>query len=166
MKKIWVLIADEAITRILQWPEVGDELESVEELTDADAHANAGDLRRDAYGRRAGSATQAGRQNTPHRLRSTASVTSSAGEAEQHLEAEGFAKRVAEHLATAHNQKRFDELQIVAAPRFLGLLRKALTPQVAATVTDSLNKDLVHLENSDITARLRAAKRDDSTTAG
>lgn len=155
MKTVWVLVADEAIARILQWPEVGDELESVEEITDPDAHANASDLRRDAYGRRAGAAPQGSRQGTQqHRLRGAASVTSSAGEADQHLEAEGFAKRVAQHLSQALQQQRFDELRIVAAPRFLGLLRKTLDANVASRVTDEINKDLVHLENSDITQRL------------
>ena len=156
MKKIWVAVADEAITRFLQWPEVGDELESVEELTDADAHAEGAELRRDAEGRRAGSGTS---PNTHGQLRSSASVTSSAGEAAQHQHAELFAKRVAEHLSEALQKKRFDELQIIAAPRFLGLLRKALSPQVAAVVTIELNKDLVHMENRDISQRLTAAKK-------
>ena len=67
-------------------------------------------------------------QNTPHRLRGTATVTASAGEDEQHLEAQGFARRVARHLGEAWREKRFDELRIVAAPRFLGHLRKELDP--------------------------------------
>jgi protein required for attachment to host cells len=155
MKKIWVVVADEAIARILEWPEVGDELESVEEITDPLAHARSGDLRRDALGRRAGSANQGSRQNTPqHRLRSGSSATASAGEDEQHLEAGEFAKRVAAHLAEALQQKRYNDLRVVAAPRFLGLLRKALRPEVSAAVTQEVDKDFVHFQNSDITARL------------
>jgi CBS domain-containing protein/protein required for attachment to host cells len=153
-KKVWVLVADEAIARILQRPEVGDELESVEELTDPAAHAKEGEMRDDAYGRRAGSATHGARPNTPHRTRSSANVTSSAGEDQQHLEAQSFARRVALHLAEALRQRRFDELRIVAAPRFLGHLRKELDAQVSATVTDEINKDLVHLVNADITQRV------------
>jgi hypothetical protein len=94
-KTIWVLVADEAIARILRWPEQGDTLESVEELTDPAAHAKEGDFNRDAQGRRAGVAPHGSRQNTPHRLRSTSSVTASAGEEDRHLEAQGFARRVA-----------------------------------------------------------------------
>jgi protein required for attachment to host cells len=154
MKTIWVVVADEAIARILQWPEVGNELEPVEELTDPAAHADASDLRRDAYGRRAGSATHGSRQNTPHRLRGPANVTSSAGEAEKHLEADTFARQVAARLTEAHQQKRYDELRIVAAPRFLGTLRKVLGTEVARTVTEEINKDLIHMSNADITQRL------------
>jgi protein required for attachment to host cells len=156
MNKTWVLVADEAIARILEWPETGDELQSVEEITDPDAHAHGADLRRDAYGRRSGSATHGSQQNSPHRLRGTASVTSSAGEAEKHQEAETFARRVAEHLAQAHREQRFAELRIVAAPRFLGLLRKALSSEISKLVTDEIDKDFVHLENADISRRLMA----------
>lgn len=155
MKKIWVLVADEAIARILQWPQTGGELESVEELTDPDAHAKGTDLHRDNYGRRAAvSSHQMARQNTPHRLGTNASITSSAGEDEQHLEAEGFARRVVQHLTEARQQGRFDELRIVAAPRFLGMLRKAMDKQVSDAVTEEVNKDLIHMDNREITERL------------
>jgi len=154
MKKTWILVADEAIARILERPEVGRELESVEELTDPLAHARTADLRRDAEGRRAGSATHSARPTTPHRVRSSSNATASAGEGEQHLEAQQFAKRVADHLGDALRQRRFEELQVVAAPRFLGLLRKALGPDVAGVVTREVDKDYVHFENHDITSRL------------
>ncbi len=60
----------------------------------------------------------------------------------------------ASHLATALQQQRYNELRIVTAPRFLGLLRKAVSPQVLRVVTAELNKDLVHEENRNLTARL------------
>jgi protein required for attachment to host cells len=161
MQTIWVVVADEAIARILEWPDTGGELEPVEELTDPQAHASSADLRRDAHGRRAGSAPQGSRQNTAHRLRGPANVTSSAGEAERHLEADAFARRVAERLAEARREGRFDSLRIVAAPRFLGILRKLLSPEVARCVTDDLARDLVHMNNRDISERLfpRKAER-------
>jgi protein required for attachment to host cells len=158
MEKIWVVVADEAIARILQWPESGDELQPVEELTDPDAHASTSELRRDAYGRRAGAAGQGDRQNSAQRLRSAATVTASAGEDEQHQEADAFARRLAVHLSHARQQKRFDELHIVAAPRFLGLLRKHLDPNVEADVREEVNRDFVHLGNREITERLFAER--------
>lgn len=156
MKTIWVVVADEAIARILCMPQKGGQLEPVEELTDPTAHASGSDLRRDAYGRRSGSATHQSRQNTPHRLQAVSSVTSSAGEQEQHVEAEQFAGHLAEHLDKAFRQKRYDELRIAAAPRFLGVLRKALSPQVSGVVTTELNKDLVHAQNDELTQRFFA----------
>lgn len=156
-KRTWVLVADEAIARILQKPESPGDLVPVEELTDPAAHASESDLRGDANGRRAGAAPQGSRQNSPHRLRGTSSATASAGESELHMEAEQFARRVAAHLAEALQQNRFTALQVVAAPRFLGLLRKQFSPQVAGVVTDSLDKDFVHLTSDDITRRLADA---------
>jgi protein required for attachment to host cells len=143
MSTLWILVADAAVARILNRPASGTDLEDVEQLTDAAAHARRADLRRDAYGRRAGDD-----------LRMGGNATSSAGEDEQHLEAEGFARRVAERLDQAHRQGRFDALQVVAEPRFLGLLRKALTPQVAAAVVGEVDKDLVHDDRRALTRRL------------
>jgi protein required for attachment to host cells len=135
---IWVVVADEAIARLLQRQGERGELEPVEELTDPDAHARGTDMRRDAHGRRG------------------STVATSAGEDEQHLEAEAFARRVAQRLTEAFHQHRFDELRIAAAPRFLGLLRKSLDTQVARMVTDSLNKDLVQMTEREITEQLFA----------
>jgi len=157
-KTVWVLVADEALARILRWPEVGDELDDVEAITDPSAHAREGDLHRDAAGRRAGSAAQGSRPGAQqNRLRSAAGVTASAGEDELHLEGQSFARRVAAHLGEALRQKRFDELRIVAAPRFLGYLRKELDPQVKAVVSEELSKDLIHEGNSALTKRLFGA---------
>jgi protein required for attachment to host cells len=144
---IWVVVADEAIARILERTGDGDELEPVEELTDAAAHAKGQDLRRDAVGRRS-AAGAAGSLGTP------GNATASAGADEQHLEADAFARRVAARLEAAFHARRFDELRLVAAPRFLGLLRKQLHTEVAKRVSESLDKDLVHMVNSDISARV------------
>ena len=54
METIWVLLADEGRARILAMRRAGRDLEEVDELTDAAAHADDADLRRDAYGRRSG----------------------------------------------------------------------------------------------------------------
>ena len=162
-RTVWVLVADEALARILHRPDEGGDLQNLESLTDPAARGREADFQRDATGRRAGVAPQGSRQNTPHRLRGPASVTSSAGEDELHLEAQGFARRVAQHLADAWRQKRFDELRIVAAPRFLGYLRKELDPHVSAAVTDELSKDLIHAHNGDLTRRLFGAGDGDST---
>jgi protein required for attachment to host cells len=153
-KNTWVVVADEAIARILAGPADSGELESVEEITDPDAHAKGAEFRNDAEGRRSGGVARgAGQQGG-----SPQSVTSGAGPDDQHQEAERFARRVATHLAEALQQNRFTDLKLAAAPRFLGLLRKALSPQVTKLVSESLDKDLVHLGNQDITRRLFPSK--------
>ena len=79
MKKTWIVVADEAIARLLEVD--GRVLKPVEELTDPDAHAKASEMRNDAHGRRGNS------------------ITTSAGEAELHQEGQRFARQVAQRLA-------------------------------------------------------------------
>jgi protein required for attachment to host cells len=133
----WVVVADEAIARILQWQPAEKVLSPVEELSDAAAHAKEADLRRDAAGRRNGS------------------VTESAADSASHLEAQRFARRVTDKLQEGAQNGRFDALRIVAAPRFLGQLRQAIegTP-LARLLGDTLDKDLVHESNQEIASRL------------
>ena len=143
MDATWIVLADEGRARILAVREPGTDLADVEEMTDAAAHADNADLRRDAYGRRAGADTRMGGNNTE-----------SAGEEKLDHEAELFARRVAERLAQCHRQGRFERLRIAAAPRFLGRLRKAMDPQVAKLVDEELDKDLLQLDRRALTQKL------------
>jgi protein required for attachment to host cells len=139
----WVVVADEAIARIFEIPGGDEDLVDIETLTFASARAEAADLRRDAYGRRAGSGTLSGSY-----------PTASAGESELHHEAELFARRLAGWLLEKKRANRYEALKIAAAPRFLGLLRKAVEPQVAEAVIEELDKDLINLDRRVLTQRL------------
>lgn len=59
-------------------------------------------------------------------------------------EVELFAKQIAEKLAVDASAGEFDDLAIVAAPRFLGALRKALSPALHKRVKHEIHYDLVH----------------------
>jgi protein required for attachment to host cells len=139
----WVVVADEAIARIFEIPGGDEDLVDIETLTFASARTEAADLRRDAYGRRAGSGTLSGSY-----------PTASAGESELHHEAELFARRLADWLLEKKRANRYEALKIAAAPRFLGLLRKAVEPQVAEAVVEEFDKDLINLDRRELTQRL------------
>ncbi len=143
MRTTWVVVADEGIARIFEVPGRDADLVEIETLTDAAARAEGADLRRDAYGRRAGAGTLSGSY-----------PTASAGEDEQHREAELFARRLAHWLGEARRANRFEALKIAAAPRFLGLLRKALGSDVSGSVIEELDKDLSKLDRRSLTQRL------------
>lgn len=149
MKTQWLVVADEAIARILEWPGPGGGLDPVEELTHPAAHAKGAELRDDAHGRRAGNDAHA----AGDALRPGASATAGAGLDETHREAERFARRVAQHLDQALQQGRCDSLVLAAAPRFLGLLRKFLSPDVQAAVTLQTDKQLTHEDARSLRAR-------------
>ena len=136
MKRTWVVVADEAIARILERPEPGAELVPVEELTDPDAHAKESEMHRGPHGRRGSQATV------------------SAGDSERHQHAKLFAARIAERLAQHHRERRFEELHVVAAPRLLGYLRGAIETSVWSSVVGTLDKDLVKESNAELTRRL------------
>ena len=137
----WLVVADEGVARMYEKPRTGGDLEKVAELTDEEAHAHRADLRRDAYGRRGGGE------------RSGSSVTSAASDDEMHREGARFAARIAQELAEGLKKRRYDELRIAAAPRFLGQLRKALDRHVADVVADEVPKDLTHESTRELTAR-------------
>ena len=143
MPPMWILLADEGRARILELRAPGRDLEEVEEITDAAAHADDADLRRDAYGRRSGGDPAMGGSNMQ-----------SAGESMLQHEADLFARRVAAHLTQAHRRQRFTQLRIAAAPRFLGRLRQHLDAEVRQTVVDELDKDLLQLDRRTLTQRL------------
>ena len=138
----WVVVADEAIARILERPRNGADLVPVEELTDPAAHAKESELHRGPHGRRAG-----GGGSNPQ-------ATVSAGDSERHRRAHLFAARIAQRLAEGHRTKRFDELHLLAAPRLLGCLRGELDANVAAAVVGTLDKDVMKESNAKLTRRV------------
>lgn len=139
--KLWVLVADEAVAHVYELPKPGATLQEVHTLTDPDAHAKDADMRHDGHGRRGG---------TEH----ASNATTSAGLDETHQHAEVFARTVAQWLVESLQAGRYQTLRVVAAPRFLGLLRKACSKQVAAVITDDDNHDLTHMRAEELTARL------------
>ena len=60
----------------------------------------------------------------------------------QHV-AEKFARRIGQELHRAHAAGRFDRLVLIAAPAFLGRLRRALPPEVRACVASAVAKDMI-----------------------
>lgn len=152
MKTTWILVADEAIARILEKPRKGNELKPVEELTDPDAHAREGELHNGPHGRRNG----AGGGGNPQ-------ATVSAGDSERHHHAQIFAARIAQRLLECLREKRFEDIHIVAAPRLLGYLRNEFHKELSNAVVDTLDKDLIHESNADLMRRLFPSPRATAT---
>ncbi len=143
MDATWVVLADEGRARILELRELGADLEEVEELTHASAHARSRDLDRDQHGRRAGGGSLSG-----------GNATVSAGETDRDKESELFARRLSERLTEALREKHYAALRIAAAPRFLGRLRKLLDADVAASLVDEQPKNLLQLDRRTLTQQL------------
>ena len=65
-----------------------------------------------------------------------------------------FAKRVAGRLDLARHQGNFDQLMIVAAPTFLGMLRNELSQATANSLSLEMNKDLTRMSAEEIRQHL------------
>jgi protein required for attachment to host cells len=65
-----------------------------------------------------------------------------------------FAGQLAGMLQQGRNAKRFDEVVLIAPPRFLGALRHALDTPTAAMVRGTLDKDYAGLDDRELLRRL------------
>ena len=90
----WVVVADEAIARILTTTEAPGTLDPVEALTDPAAHTKEGDLHVNDAGRRGGRVSREGGHGGPRSGAGSTSVTASAGPENRHLEAQPVVRRV------------------------------------------------------------------------
>jgi len=69
-------------------------------------------------------------------------------------EAERFAQQLATYLEEAIAKRQFDDLVLVAPPRFLGKLNGALGRQAAKHVRATVDKDLSILDAAELQQRL------------
>lgn len=67
-----------------------------------------------------------------------------------------FAKRIADYLEHARNINKLNKLLLIAAPAFLGELRKQLSTATSNKIVFELDKNLVHHDEVDIRKHLSA----------
>jgi len=131
-KIVWVLLADGAQARVLEYRGQGEGLAQVEGMIFKQEHLENRDIMADKPGR-AFSSSGTGRA-------AMAYPTDPA----QHRETT-FIAELADILETALQEGAFDELIVAAAPRALGDLRKSLTDGVRTRITAEIDKDLTNI---------------------
>jgi protein required for attachment to host cells len=137
--RLWVVVADDAMARILAVSETHGQLEEIETFTDPELLANWANLRHDVFGRpRRGHAFH---MDTP-------------ANTDPPTQGASFAQVVARRLADACEAQLFDRLKIVAPPQFLAWLHHALDPAVARKVVEGVGKDFTHLSTRSLAHRL------------
>ena len=70
-----------------------------------------------------------------------------------------FAKELASDLAREYHLGAFDDLVLVAPPRFLGMLRDSLDTKLTRAVIATLAKDLPRADEAELRAQLSAVMR-------
>lgn len=138
---MWVLVADSGIGRIFRVATPLGELQEIECLTHSASRAKGRDLGTDRAGRTFDSFGGA---------RHAKEVKTEPKE----VEAIQFAEQLAERLKAARVSGDTHQLAIVAAPHFLGLLRRNLDTQTRALVTLEVDQDLVRLGPAEIRKHL------------
>lgn len=159
MKTTWVMVADEAIARVLQRTP-NKRLVSVRDFAHPAAHGRPTDVLRDAQGRRVGGSPARGSSGGSDGFAHGGTATSSAGTGDdvEHQEAEAFARELAGWLEQEAQAGRYDELHIAAAPRFLGLLRKSMQPQTTRRVAQTHDKDWAQSDEAQLIERFFAGE--------
>ncbi len=141
MSRTWIIVANSSMARILSTAGAREPLVELECLAHPASRLPDGALASDRPGSAQGSGGRAHGAMNP-------------GVSPREEEAIRFAEQIAGRLRHAHASHEFDRLAIVAAPRFLGLLRERMGPAVTRTIAETLDKDLAMLPPDEIRARL------------
>ena len=139
MSKIWVVAADSSRARFFTADKPASALNEIETLSNPVARLHEGDLGSDRGGR-------AGSGGAVHNY-------STGNEAKQEA-ANRFAAEVCKHLEKGRNSHSFGKLYVMAAPHFLGLLRKHQSDALRGLVSDEIANDLTTQSPERIRAKL------------
>lgn len=140
MSVLWILVADRSRARILLRTLTGDRLEEVASFEHPESTQKYRDVVTDQPGRfqGGGDAHQSGDPQTDFK----------------HETAARFAQEIVGFLEKARQQSKFEELALIAAPAFLGVLRGKLTDSLSRQVTFEVSKDYTHMKADDVFAHL------------
>jgi protein required for attachment to host cells len=138
---ICVLVADSSKARFFSAPDGHSDLQQDRDMSHSDSRLKEQDLVANGVG----SASDAGgygkhlmgHENAAHQR-----------------QAEMFANELSSELDKTRQSNGLLRIYLIAAPRFLGLLRESLSSQCTALLTSEINKDLVNHNIKDIRSHL------------
>jgi protein required for attachment to host cells len=142
MATTWIVAADESRARVLQVARPEKQLTEIEDLLNPQGRLQDRELQTDAEPRFSGRAGGG-----------PASDREAQGAVEHSVRM--FAKEIGRYLDKARVEHRFDELVLVAPPKFLGALRKELDKEVGKLVKQELPKELSGLDVREIEGYLK-----------
>jgi protein required for attachment to host cells len=137
----WILVTDSAYARLFNAETAKSTLIEIKSMIHPEARQHEQQLTSDLPGRQAGGAT-----NSHHSVE---------GKTEpKKYEAVEFAREICRYLEAEYNAHKFSQLIVVAAPHFLGNLRKEMSSNVAKVVTLEIDKDIVKQDIDSIRGQL------------
>jgi len=137
MATTWILIAHRAGARLFENTGPGKGLQRVEQIDHPEGRLKNGEINADKPGR-AFDKVGGGRHSMSkeHEPKEQVAIQ--------------FAKSLGERLDKGRTDHRYEKLVLVAEARFLGELRATLSPQTAALVSASIDKDLGGVNDRDL----------------
>jgi protein required for attachment to host cells len=139
--KTWILVADGAQARVYQTDGGAKGLVAVRGGEFAGVNLPSRDIDADKPGQGFDRGGQGQRRMQPR--------------TDSHRHAKAiFSRRLAEFLQRGQQRQAYDDLIIVAPPKALGDLRAALAPGVRKLVRAELSKDLVHVNERELSHHL------------
>ncbi|QQR90172.1 MAG: host attachment protein [Myxococcales bacterium] len=141
MKRTWIVIAHRAGARIVQSNGPASEIQTIQDVDHPEGKLKAGEVNADRPGQSVSS-----HSTGPHPMVPTKRVTEEI--------ADEFAREIAGIVERARLRSAFDQLALVAAPRFLGRLRNALPAASQNLVIASLSKNVPDLSPETIREQL------------
>lgn len=137
MPKVRIVVADASRARLFSTDSPKGDFQEVDTLLNPEARLHDGDLTTDRPGRQADS------------MNSGRSAMEEHSEPKE-VEAQRFAKELAENLEKARNQGELEKLYIAAPPKFLGELRKHMKPELKGIVAEEIRKDFSQMNSREL----------------
>ena len=144
MDSTWIVSANAGRARIFAQHRGADALEEINDMVNAPAREPVRATETDALGQRVDGRGRPG-ANAPTSENGYQPHQTPA----QHQE-ERFARDVAHFLIHAHDEGRFKELCVFAAPGFLGVLRREMKDKLAGAIKLEIDKDYTRENAEDL----------------
>lgn len=141
MSKHLVLVADSSRARFFTAEKANKTLTEIESISHPEGRLHTRNITSDLPGRHVGN------KNT-----GTDTYQSATDPKEQEMI--DFAKYLDQHIEQLINEHKVSRLSLIAAPRFLGILRRNLSSQAEKIISFELDKDLVQHSLDDIQKHL------------
>jgi protein required for attachment to host cells len=156
MQTTWVIAADSNRARIFEMAE-GNKLREIEDMYNPEGRQSTGEQVSDAEGSFAQGGPVRGGGSTGPGVAGAAIGGSrgqgSTGEPQEtwrEHDVNMFSKQLVRYLDQARNEHRFDKLRVIAAPKFLGLIRQNMNKEVQKMVEEEIPKEITGLDTRNV----------------
>lgn len=149
MQTTWVIAADASRARIFQM--LGrNQIEEIEDFIHNESRQMDRELRTDAIGQYFPQGAQGSNAKMGHSAVERTEPT-------EH-EAEVFSRTLGGYLDKARTDHKYDQLCLIAPPKFLGLLRKNLSKEALRMVDKEVPKDISWFNPRDIESYIKSTR--------